>query len=375
MNSLKFASLVVLGASAFVQGAKPTWDKLEGYKFEHFVADFKLNFPASELDMRRELFTSELKRVTAHNSKGLSWKEGINKFSAMSVQEKKAHLGYSKNHAYAHKKILKHSKIAPLNKTAVSELPASVDWRNAGIATAVKDQGHCGSCWAFAATAVMESYVAIGSGLLFDLSVQQTAMCAPNPAHCGGVGGCEGSTAELAFEWAAGSKGLYQEYQVPYSSYYGTDYACDEPTLTQPVATIGDYVKLPNNDYDSVMNAISSVGPLAINVDASTWHAYESGIYNGCNDEQPDVNHVVVMMGYGEDNGEKYWLVRNSWSAAWGEQGYVRLARQDAAEEPCGMDTTPTDGVECEGNDAPVQVCGTCGAIYDSSYILDAAAK
>jgi cathepsin L len=170
-----------------------------------------------------------------------------------------------------------------------------------------------------------------------------------------------------------GSDGMYQEYQIPYISYYGTDYDCSTAkTLSQPVATISDYVKLPNNDYDSVMNAIATVGPLAINVDASTWHAYESGIFDGCNDAQPDVNHVVVLMGYGEEDGQMYWSVRNSWSAAYGEAGYIRLARQVAAEEPCGTDVTPTDGVECEADDTPVEVCGTCGAIYDSSYPLNA---
>ena len=82
----------------------------------------------------------------------------------------------------------------------------------------------------------------------------------------------------------------------------GTDYDCKLPSTdsTQPVATIDGYVKLANNDYTSVMNAIASIGPLAINVDASTWHAYEGGIFNGCNQTTPDVNHVVVMVGYGE---------------------------------------------------------------------------
>lgn len=82
----------------------------------------------------------------------------------------------------------------------------------------------------------------------------------------------------------------------------GTDYPCTLPSTesTLPVATIDGYVKLANNDYNSVMNALATIGPLAINVDASTWHAYEGGIFNGCNQKNPDVNHVVVMVGYGE---------------------------------------------------------------------------
>ena len=93
----------------------------------------------------------------------------------------------------------------------------------AGIVSPVKDQGHCGSCWAFATTAVIESHVSKASGLMYDLSTEQMAMCAHNPLSCGGTGGFSGSTAELAFEYVAGSKGLVQEYQYPYTSYYGKD--------------------------------------------------------------------------------------------------------------------------------------------------------
>lgn len=237
----------------------------------------------------------------------------------------------------------------------------------------MKDQGHCGSCWAFASTATIESHVALNSGLLFDLSVQQMAMCAPNPNHCGGDGKCEGSTAELAFDYVTSSKGLYQEFQYGYASYYGVDYNCTLPP-SAPVATVNGYVKLPNNDYNSVMNAIATIGPLSINVDASTWHSYAGGIFNGCNQANPDVNHVVVLVGYGEEQGQKYWLVRNSWNAGWGEAGYIRLARFDPKTEPCGMDTTPQDGVECAGSTDPVEVCGTCGSIYDVSYPTNAVA-
>jgi cathepsin L len=94
------------------------------------------------------------------------------------------------------------------------------------VVSAVKDQGHCGSCWAFASTATIESYVALSTGMLFDLSTEQIAMCAPNPDACGGTGKCEGSTAELAFEYLTGAKGIYEEYQYPYISYYGESRVC-----------------------------------------------------------------------------------------------------------------------------------------------------
>src|SRR5690606_24705801 len=145
-------------------------------------------------------------RVRDHNSKGLSWKEGINKFSAFTPEEMKAYQGRTKN-------VLATKLKTPPSDFVLkplSELPQSVDWRTKGVVTAVKDQGHCGSCWAFAAAAVIESHVAVNSGLLFDLSVQQLAMCTPNPNKCGGTGGCHGATAEIAMDFLATQPGIYQ---------------------------------------------------------------------------------------------------------------------------------------------------------------------
>ena len=95
------------------------------------------------------------------------------------------------------------------------------------------------------------------------------------------------------------------------------------------------------------MNSVAKVGPIAVSVDASTWHSYSSGIFDGCNQSNPDINHAVVLMGYGYDEltNQDYWLVRNSWSASWGEAGYIRLARNgDYEQELCGIDSTPQDG-------------------------------
>jgi len=345
---------------------------LETYTFEQYLKEFNLQYSASELPTRKALFEAEVSRINAHNSKNLSWKEGVSKFSAMSAAEKSAFLGRSKGVHTAGKKVLKSSEL-PITMKPISALPKSVDWRTTGIVSAVKDQGHCGSCWAFASTSVIESHVAKETGLLFDLSVQQMAMCAPNPDECGGTGGCAGATSEIGFDYVTKSKGLYQEYQYSYASYYGKNYDCAIPSTGAPVATINGYVYLPENNQTALMNAVAQVGPIAISVDASTFSAYKSGIFNGCNQKQPDINHAVVLVGYGSDNGQDYWLVRNSWSPAWGEQGYIRLARFSNEEEMCGTDITPHDGSACKGQDDPVTVCGTCGILYDNSYPLNAA--
>jgi cathepsin L len=136
---------------------------------------------------------------------------------------------------------------------------------------------------AFASTAVIESHVAINSGLLFDLSPEQIAMCAPNPDSCGGTGGCQGATAEIAFEYVTGSIGMMEEYQYPYLSYYAKNFECSMPADQPAVATINGYVQLPENNYTALMNAIATVGPIAVSVDASAWGAYKSGVFAGCN--------------------------------------------------------------------------------------------
>ena len=363
--------LVALGAS---MAAAKTVD-LNNYTFDNYLTDFNLRFHPSELESRRATFLSELSRVRAHNAKNLSWKEEINQFSVLTNKEREAFKGRSGGVSQTQGKMLKAAKPLPSNfeMKPLDRLPKEVDWRTKHVTTAVKDQGHCGSCWAFAATAVIESHVAINSGLLFDLSPEQVAMCSPNPESCGGTGGCHGATSEIAFEYVSNSDGIREEFQYPYNSYYGIEHKCSIPE-SPGVATINGYVQLPANNYTALMNAVAQVGPVAVSVDASTFHSYSSGIFDGCNQVNPDINHAVVLVGYGEENGQKYWLIRNSWSPKYGEKGYIRVARHDAEQEICGTDITPLDGSACNGDDTPVKVCGTCGVLFDSSYPLNAAA-
>lgn len=361
-------SAAIVFSSLVAVASRPSLEQLPEYTFDKYVKDFRhpWNPDHAEYSDRKAIFEKELNRVVTHNALGKQWKEGINKFSAFSAEEKKAFHGRSKYANQHHKP--RHQVPIPdsFKMKPVSELPSSVDWRDAGVVSAVKDQGGCGSCWAFCSTETLESHVALKTGLLYDLSPQQIAMCTPNPDSCGGTGGCMGATSELAFDYVAGY-GILEEYQIGYTAYYGQESACGVTNSSEPVATIDGYVVLPTNNYEAMMNAVAQVGPVAIAVDAD-WSGYESGIYNGCNQVNPDINHGVVLVGYGEENGQKYWTIRNSWSPAWGEKGYIRLARFDNEGEMCGMDITPQDGTACAGDDTPVEVCGTCGILFDGTY-------
>jgi cathepsin L len=322
---MKFTFFAALIAAA-VQ-AKPLLGDLHKYTFEQFVQEHNLNIQSTEeYTMRLVIFESELKRVIAHNNSNATWKETINSKSHMTATEKKASHGRKKGKISRRETQM--DLPADFELKPLTQLPPSVDWREMGVASAVKDQGNCGSCWAFSATAMLESHAAIASGQLFDLSPQQIAACAPNPLECGGSGNCNGGISEVAYDYVVKSAGMMEEYQYPYTEYYGVESACAVPPYTSKVSITG-FVKLVENSYYDLMNAVARIGPMDVSVDASSWDAYDSGIFNGCNQVNPDSDHAVVLMGYGTENGQGYWLVRNSWSPNWGEKGYIRLHRGD----------------------------------------------
>jgi cathepsin L len=138
--------------------------------------------------------------------------------------------------------------------------------------------------------------------------------------------GCGGGTAELAYTQIIKFGGLTSEWLYPYISYYGKNSQCKNQTKLY--APLNGFKVLPSNTYEPVLQAVATIGPLAVNVDATTWSRYETGVYDGCNQNDLDIDHVVQLVGYGTDtNYGDYWLVRNSWSATWAENGYIRLRR------------------------------------------------
>jgi len=226
----------------------------------------------------------------------------------------------------------------------------------------VKNQGGCGSCWAFSATEVFESHLAIATGKLLTLAPQQLVSCAPNPKSCGGTGGCQGSVQWLGFNYTEYG-GLSLEKDYPYTAQTGT---CMATRKINPAAKNKGYVRLAQNNYKDLMNAVATVGPVSISVSAG-WRNYEGGVYTSeCG---TTIDHAVVMEGYGTLDSKKYYLVRNSWGASWGEKGYVRILRNDDDDTAhCGLDTNPADGTECKPYPKQQKVCGLCGILSDSSY-------
>jgi len=318
--------------------------------------DFDKQYLPSEYANRRTLFERKLEKVINHNKDpSFTWKESVNGLSDRTEEEFQALLRYRPSNS---------PKVILSEEIDLEALPASVDWRQQGVVTDVKNQGDCGSCWSFGTAETIESFWALKTKNLVVLSEQQILDCTPNPNGCGGTGGCEGGTSELAYAQIIKTGGLSTEESYPYA---GVDEPCNKSAI-KPVAKITGFVVLPSNQYAPLMNAVATLGPMAISVDASAWQDYDSGVFMGCDMSSPDIDHLVQLVGYGTDSSAgAFWLIRNSWGSGWGEDGYIRLQRF-TSNNPCGVDTTPQDGDGCNNGPANVTVCGSCGILYDVTY-------
>lgn len=359
----------------------------------------------SEERRRKAIYEANLEKIVVHNNyieSGVGhspYRLGINQF--MDLEDHEVPRGYDKSlhRPTSMSSATTERRLSLDNESVLSELlpyiqdvkdlPESVDWRFA--ATPVKDQGGCGSCWAFASVAALESHLYLNEGLLFSLSVQEVVSCAPNVKQCGGQGGCTGATSVQAYDYLK-KVGVVQEWSFGYASYHGELVECslvpqsnrktgdDGVNLVKgAVATIDGFVTLPPNNYTVMMNAVAKLGPIVVSVAASGWSFYAGGVFhrNFTTSNDSDINHAVVLMGYGtdEETGEDYWLIRNSWSPRWGEEGYIRLFREDPAtssSDQCAMDVTPGDGDACRYDDNGTRIdplpgqkiCGTSGVYY-----------
>jgi len=360
MQGLLFIALL----ACTVAVSATSWNQLDNYSFTQYMREFKKTYSnLKEFSQRKKTFDERLTQIKAHNLDNTkSWKMGVNKYTDRTEQELNQVLGYDKSLGF-----YQHSKRQEQVPFEIrTDLPPTVDWRTKGVITPVKDQGGCGSCWTFGTVETIESFWALSGRTLPVLSEQQALDCTPNPDDCGGTGGCGGGTAEIIYQQLVASGGITSEQQYPY---VGEDEQCQFNNKTTPiVAKISGYVALPSNQYQPVMNAVATVGPLVINVDASSWFGYDSGVFDGCDDQNPDIDHVVQLVGYGTDSDYgDYWLIRNSWGDGWGEEGYIRLKR-NSSKTPCGTDLNPQDGTGCNGGPSTVTVCGECGMLYDVSY-------
>ena len=198
---------------------------------------------------------------------------------------------------------------------------SSIDWRSKGAVTPVKDQGRCGSCWAFATVANIESAWFLSGRPLIPLSEQQLVSC-DNFLQFG----CYGGTALLSWAWLIVKRNgsLTTETAYPYASFNGSVPECKAVNNSVGARISGGKI-LPPLNVSEMLTFLSYEGPLVAHVDAMSLHNYKGGIITSC----PSIitNHLVTIVGYGTENSTDYWIVKNSWNARWGEGGYFRVSR------------------------------------------------
>ncbi|KAF6211660.1 hypothetical protein GE061_012173 [Apolygus lucorum] len=209
-----------------------------------------------------------------------------------------------------------------------SSLPESVDWRKSAV-TRIKNQGKCGSCWAFSATGAIEGQAALKLHKHIELSEQQLVDCVYSGQ---GHSGCDGGLMDDAFMYIERAGGIESEHDYPYTSQGGRAGTCRFERSASQIKVLG-YSNVGDNE-EALRNAVATIGPISVGIDAFGLHTYSHGIYDDPNCGHK-LNHAVLVVGYGIANGIPYWLVKNSWGPSWGEAGYVRMRRN--RNNQCGI--------------------------------------
>lgn len=213
------------------------------------------------------------------------------------------------------------------------DLPSQVDWTKKGVVARVKDQGNCGSCWAFSAVAAIESANAIKKGKLVELSEQELIDCSFQEGNMG----CDGGWMHNAFQFVIDNHGIDTESSYVY---HGKNQKCQKDENKKIGATITEYFNVTEKSEKALQRAVAKFGPVSVAIDASSqyFQNYKSGVYfqDDCN--QDSLNHGVVAVGYGKaKDGMEYWLVKNSWGEHWGMKGYILMSRNK--NNHCGIAT------------------------------------
>ncbi|KAI3970379.1 hypothetical protein MKX01_024026 [Papaver californicum] len=337
MMSTKVSVLVVL-SFALVLGVVQSFDfhekELESEKslwelYERWRSHHTVTRDLDEKHRRFNVFKENVKYIHNFNKKDAPYKLKLNKFGDMTNHEFKK--------SYAGSKVSHHRMFRGERKPtenfmyeSVTNLPASVDWRTKGAVTPIKDQGQCGSCWAFSTIVAVEGINQIKTKKLVSLSEQELVDCDNSENQ-----GCNGGLMEIAFEYITKNGGITTETNYPYKAQDGS---CDSTKENSHIVSIDGHQNVPTNDENALMKAVVNQ-PVSVAVDAgeSDFQFYSEGVFTGqCGTE---LDHGVAVVGYGTTvDGTKYWIVKNSWGSAWGEKGYIRMVRGVKAKEGlCGI--------------------------------------
>ncbi|ETL90652.1 hypothetical protein L917_10703 [Phytophthora nicotianae] len=301
------------------------------HEFSAWMKTHSISFSdALEFAKRLENYIANDMYILEHNLEN-AWtgvKLGHNEFSHMSFDEFKFKMtGFEMPDGYLEQRLA--SRVDGLWTDV--QVPESVDWQDKGGVTPVKNQGMCGSCWAFSTTGAVEGAAYVSSGKLVSLSEQELVDCDHN-----GDMGCNGGLMDHAFAWIEDHGGICSEDDYEYKAKAQVCRDCEK------VVKVTGFQDVNPQDEHALKVAVSQQPvSVAIEADQKAFQFYKSGVFNlTCGTR---LDHGVLAVGYGSDNGQKFWKVKNSWGSSWGENGYIRLAREENGPAgQCGIASVPS---------------------------------
>jgi len=326
------------------------WDE-----FTNFINKYNKKYDDDELKLRFSIFSENLYKIRNHD---FDFELGINQFADLNEYEFKhiannnflSNIDQNKNNNhlrgfnYGFNKMNEVNRVNKVqckpfsllfNNSSLNEndVPSEIDWRQLGAVTVPKDQGNCGSCWSFSTTGAIEGAWAIKYGTLVSLSEQYLIDCSTEN------NGCQGGLMDTAFEFVIQNGGICSEQEIPYEA--KQHLFCKPCTKSVKISSCVDVT--PNNQLH-LKDAVSK-GPvsIAIEADTSVFQFYSGGVIDNvkCG---TNLDHGVLIVGYGNENGKDYWLVKNSWGFNWGDGGFVKIARSSSVNDPgiCGIAMQPS---------------------------------
>ncbi|XP_036449126.1 cathepsin L1-like [Colossoma macropomum] len=322
---------VFLAVAALVGVAGAASVSVEDLEFNAWKQQFGKSYGSVEEEAQRKMiWLDNRKLILEHNMLAdqdlNSYRLGMNRFADMDDQEYqqmfKGCLGsFNESEIESETTFLQQEEGAAQSR--------NVDWRARGYVTRVKDQSHCGSCWAFSATGALEGQMFKKTKKLVRLSEQQLVDCSGSY----GNHGCQGGSMGKAFKYIKSSGGLETAYTYPYQAKEGQCKFSNQRAW----AKCSGYRKVPHTER-ALRNAVATIGPISVAIDASrhSFQLYKSGVYDEPACSSTKMNHAVLLVGYGTTRrGKDYWLVKNSWGTGWGDKGYIKMSRNKRNQ--CGI--------------------------------------
>lgn len=289
----------------------------------------------AEFVKRLGIFIDNFEKIEAHNAdKTQTFTMGLNKFSHLTFDEFKdaVHIGGAR---VPNLRAKKGEKVHEAPKSGSN--PASVNWVTAGAVTPVKDQGQCGSCWSFSTTGSIEGAYYLKYKDLQSFSEQQLVSCDTGGADMG----CNGGWMDDAFNFIKKNGGITTEASYPYTSgTTGQSGSCVTTGYTNNANSApSSYTDVQTNSVSALESAVAQQ-PVSIAIQANqpAFQSYSGGVLTGKCGQQ--IDHGVLAVGYGTENGVDYWLVKNSWGSSWGDNGYIKIEKSSA--DLCGVLSAPS---------------------------------